>query len=240
MIFFKNNHSKLSVFSLFSILLLFSCSKGIHYSPEHIAQTSGRYLYNQDEILDVYYDDNTLFLKWKGADKIKPVALDDNTFFVADMYKKLRFVQNPETKKRYLGIVSETDDSVVTYDYLKVADTFETPSTYLKNKDYDKALAGYLEIQKQDSTSVFIEERAFNSLGYKLLREKEFEDAIAVFKINEALYPESDNVYDSLGEAYLKKGDSLNAFDNYKKSLQLNTGNRRAKEFVDYYAKKHN
>ncbi|MEZ4856598.1 MAG: tetratricopeptide repeat protein [Gelidibacter sp.] len=240
MIFFKTNSSQLLVFSLLSSLLVFSCSKGIHYSAEHIAQTSGRYLYNQDEIIDVYYDDNTLFLKWKGADKIKPVALDANTFFVADMYKKLRFVQNPKTQQRYLGTVSETNDSVVTYDYLKVADTFETPSMYLKDKDYDKALAGYLEIQKQDSTSVFIEERAFNSLGYKLLRAKEFDDAIAVFKINVALYPESDNVYDSLGEAYLKKGDSLNAFDNYKKSLQLNTGNRRAKEFVDYYAKTHN
>jgi tetratricopeptide (TPR) repeat protein len=170
---------------------------------------------------------------------MEPVVMDENTFFVVDMYKKLRFVVHPETKKRYLGIVSADDESVVTYDYLKVADSFQTPSMLLKSKTYDKALEGYLEIQKQDSTSILIEEREFNSLGYNFIRDKDYENAIAIFKINVALYPDSDNVYDSLADAYLRSGDSLQAFTNYSKALELNTGNDRAKSYVEHYSKSH-
>jgi tetratricopeptide (TPR) repeat protein len=228
-----------AIFILWLLMIIVtSCSKKVTFTSEHIAQTSGRYLLNQDEVLDVYYEQNNLFLKWRGAERMEPVVLDDNTFFVVDMYKKLRFVQDKATKQRYLGIVSETDDTIVTYDYIKVADSFKTPSMYLKSKDYDKALVGYLKIKEHDSTSILIEEREFNSLGYELVRKREFDNAIAVFKMNAALYPDSDNVYDSLADAYLRSGDSLQAFTNYNKALELNSGNKRAKRFVDMYDKK--
>jgi tetratricopeptide (TPR) repeat protein len=218
--------------------MFFNCTKKVHYTPEHIAQTSGRYLYTPDELLEVYYDQNQLFLKWRGAEKLEPVILDEFTFFVPDMYKKLRFVQDPETKKMYLGIVSKDDETVVTYDYLKVADTFKTPSMHLEDKEYDKALEGYMAIKKQDSTSIFVEEREFNRLGYSFIRKEEYDDAIAVFKMNVALYPESDNVYDSLADAYLRSGDSLQAYTNYSKALELNSGNKRAKLYIENYHKK--
>lgn len=222
-------------FSLCLIVLVSSCSKNISYTPEHITETSGRYLYNQDDVIEVFYEDNKLLLKWRGAEKIEPVVLDENTFFMVDMYKKLRFVQHSDTQKRYLGIVSEDDETVVDYAYVKVSDSFKTPSMYLKNKEYGQALDGFLQIQKQDSTSVLIDEREFNSLGYQLLRQKEFDNAIAVFKINVALYPDSDNVYDSMADAYLQIGDSLQALTNFRKALELNTGNRRAKQYLKDY-----
>ena len=223
---------KAILFSVVILVVVMGCSGAIEYSPEHIAQTSGRYLYNQDDIIDVFYENNTLYLKWRGQEKIKPLPLDKNTFFVEQMYNKLHFIQHPETKKRYLSVLSKEDENIITYDYLKVADTHKTPSMYLKEKEYNKALEGYLEIQQQDSNSVLISERDFNSLGYKMLRDKAYKDAVEVFKINVALYPESDNVYDSLGEGYLKQGDSLQAFNNYQKALELNNGNRRAKRYV--------
>jgi len=235
----KNSASKTKSLLLFLFLLVvvYSCSKNIDYSAEYIEQTSGRYLYSQDEVLEVYYDKGKLFLKWRGAEKIKTVTLDENIFFVADMYKKLHFVQHPETRKRYLSIISEDNKDQITYDYLKLEDSFKIPSMHLKDKNYDKALAGYLEIQKQDSTTVLINEREFNSLGYKLLRKKEYENAIEVFKMNVILYPKSDNVYDSLADAYLRNGDSLQAFNNYKKAFEYNNENKRAKQFVEAYNK---
>lgn len=223
-----------------STFIITSCSKNIEYSQEHIKQTSGRYLYSADEVLNIYYENNKLYLKWRGAEKIEPVVLDENTFFVADMYKKLRFVQHPETKKHYLSIIPENNTNTVTYDYLKVTDSFKTPSMHLESKEYSQALEGFLEIKKQDSTSVFIEESELNELGYEKIRKKEFQDAIEVFKINVALYPESDNVYDSLADAFLRSGDSLNAYFNYKKSLELNTGNKRAKKYLEDYKKEDN
>jgi tetratricopeptide (TPR) repeat protein len=228
------------LFFLFLIVVVFSCSKNVDYSSEYMQQTSGRYLYTQEEVIDVYYDNKMLFLKWKGAEKIKPVIIDENVFFVVDMYKKFHFVQHPETKKRYLSIVSEDNKDLITYDYLKVADSFKTPRMHLKDKNYSKALTGYLEIQKQDSTSVLFNEREFNSLGYRLLRDKEYENAIKVFKMNVVLYPKSSNVYDSLADAYVRHGDSLQAFNNYNKALEYNSENKRAKQFVESYNKKDN
>jgi len=188
----------------------------------------------------VFYENDKLFLNWGELKIIEPVVLDTNTFFVADIYKKLHFVQHPETKKRYLSVITANNEDVITYDYLKVADDYKTPGMHLDAGEYDKALAGYLEIKKQDSTSVLIDEADFNSLGYRLIREKEYDSAIEVLKINVSLYPESGNVYDSLGDAYRVQGDSLQAFNNYKKTLEYDDGNNKARRFVEAYNKKHN
>jgi Flp pilus assembly protein TadD len=50
-------------------------------------------------------------------------------------------------------------------------------------------------------------------------------EAIEVFRLNVELFPDSWNVYDSLGEAYMNKGDTKLAIDNYKKSVELNPNN---------------
>lgn len=60
-----------------------------------------------------------------------------------------------------------------------------------------------------------------NGLGYYYLRRNEFAEAIAVFSMNVKAHPESFNVYDSLGEAYLKKGDTVKAIQNYQKAVDL-------------------
>jgi len=219
---------------IFVFTVFFSCSKSINYTSEFKEATSGRYLYNPDELIDVFYKNNHLFIKWKGA-VIQPVVLDQHTFFVSDFYQKLQFVQHSETKERYLSVISEASSSSLTYDYLKVPDTFKTPSMYLRDKAYSQALEGYLKIQADDPKNMFIVERDFNSLGYQFLRDKAYADAIEVFKMNVVLYPESANVYDSLADAYARSGDSLQAYQNYKKALELHSGNRRAKAFIDTY-----
>lgn len=224
-------------FSFFLIIIVIGCSKNVEYTAEFKEKNTGRYLYNPEVVIDVYFENNKLFLKWQGEEIIKPIILDDQTFFVADMYKKFHFVEHPQTKKRYLSVVLEENESKISYDYIKVSDSFKTPSMCFKNKEYDRALIGYLEIQKQDSTSAFINEVDFNRKGYQFLGDKKYQEAINIFKINKALYPESDNVYDSLADAYLRSGDSLQAFENYTKALELNTGNDRAKKYINNYNK---
>tara|TARA_R110002012_G_scaffold319389_2_gene539660 strand:+ start:48168 stop:48875 length:708 start_codon:yes stop_codon:yes gene_type:complete len=224
----------LSYLSVFIVFLVTSCSNSINYTDSIKTETSGRYLYNLDAVIDVFYKDDNLFLTWRGAE-IKPVALDEYTFFVPDMYQKLRFLKHPDTNKSYLAIIPENEGDTISYAYIKVSDTFNTPSMHLNHKNYEAALQGFMVIKMTDSTSQFINEREFNSIGYKFLRDKAYDDAIAVFKINTALHPDSDNVYDSLADGYLTQGDSVLAFNNYKKALQLNPSNRRAKEFVSIY-----
>lgn len=69
-----------------------------------------------------------------------------------------------------------------------------------------------------------------NSLGYSLLGDKQVEFAIKVFLKNTILYPNSANVYDSLGEAYMIAGNNEQAIKNYERSLDLNPQNTNAFE----------
>jgi tetratricopeptide (TPR) repeat protein len=64
-----------------------------------------------------------------------------------------------------------------------------------------------------------------NELGYLLLRLKKLDDGIAVFTQNTEDHPNSWNVWDSLAEAYMDKGDKELAIKYYEKSLQLNPDN---------------
>ena len=72
-------------------------------------------------------------------------------------------------------------------------------------------------------------ERFINNAGYQLLYARRLDDAITVFKLNVEAFPESFNVYDSLGEAYLARKDYDAAIENYAKSVELNPENEGGK-----------
>jgi len=223
----------------FFLLIILACGKTANYTPEFMEDTTGRYLYNADEVIEVYYNNNELFLKWRGAEKIEPMYLGNNTYFIKEMNKKIK-LERPNGSQTYVILEVPEDGGLneKNISYKKLPDAVKVPSTYLKNKEYDKAIAGYLAIQKEDSLSVFVEEQTINRLGYNKLNKQKYDEAIGLFKINVALYPESDNVYDSLADAYVRNGDSLLAYQNYKKALKYNTGNKRAKNFIAVYDKK--
>lgn len=77
---------------------------------------------------------------------------------------------------------------------------------------------------KEYASFSFDSEELFNEVGYDLLRQKRYMDAVEIFTYNTKLFPESANAYDSLGEAYLQSGDRNNALVQYKKALELNPG----------------
>ncbi|MCF6182989.1 hypothetical protein [Lutibacter sp.] len=217
--------------SIFAILLIISC-KDAKNSNDFIKATTGRYLYNSDELIEVYFKENILFLKWRGATAIKPLKVNDTTFFVKEMNEKIQFLKNPANKKEYIVLVPKEKGKKIIFNYRKLSNSEKIPSEYLKKDEYNKALQAYLTIQKKDSLDSAITENNFNSFGYKELRKKNFKKAIQLFSINIALYPNSSNVYDSLAEAYMKKGDTAQAIINYKKSLALDSGNKRAKRTI--------
>ena len=72
-------------------------------------------------------------------------------------------------------------------------------------------------------------EHSINRAGYELMEAGKTKEAIELFKLNVQLYPESWNVYDSLGEAYAATGDKVQAIQNYQKSIQLNPNNETGK-----------
>lgn len=63
-------------------------------------------------------------------------------------------------------------------------------------------------------------EQQLNAYGYKMLGDKNIDEAISVFKMNVKKHPESWNVYDSLAEALEIKGDTKGSIANYKLAMK--------------------
>ena len=82
------------------------------------------------------------------------------------------------------------------------------------------------------SPAYFFVEAEFNAYGYAFLQRDKVEQAIEIFRINADLYPDSWNVYDSLGEALLRAGNTDEAVDMYQRSLALNPENTNGKEVL--------
>ena len=74
--------------------------------------------------------------------------------------------------------------------------------------------------QKAFETQPNLEDR-LNALGYTLLRASRIDEAIVVFEYNARKYPQSANCYDSLAEAFEKKGDRQQAIRTYARALSL-------------------
>jgi CubicO group peptidase (beta-lactamase class C family) len=101
-----------------------------------------------------------------------------------------------------------------------------------KAKGTQAALQRYTEWKIAGAKASGIDETTLNNLGYMLIEDDQTQDAIAVFQRNAQEYPQSSNVYDSLGEAYMKAGQKEFAIANYEKSLQLDPKNQNAVEML--------
>jgi CubicO group peptidase (beta-lactamase class C family) len=105
---------------------------------------------------------------------------------------------------------------------------FETLVLTEKLNGVQAALQQYAEFKKSGSAEHKVEEGTLNRFGQLLLYSHETQDAIAVFQRNVQEYPDSANVYESLGEAYMQAGAKDLAIQNFEKSLQLNSKNQTA------------
>jgi len=71
-----------------------------------------------------------------------------------------------------------------------------------------------------------------NEVGYLYLRRENVHSALEIFKLNVNLFSDFWNVYDSYGEALLKKGNREAAIKNYQKALELNPESKSTKEML--------
>ena len=65
------------------------------------------------------------------------------------------------------------------------------------------------------------DEASVNLMGYEHMQAGDVKGAIEILKLNAYAYPNSPNVYDSLGDAYLADGQGELARQNSNKALVL-------------------
>ena len=198
-----------------------------------INEISGRYLFNEDELIKVYNNNDELHIDWRGTKNIKPLQIDRNTFFIKEINNKIQFVFNSKDSIDYIVLVPKDKEEEINFDYPKMAKNQKLPKEYLQDNQFDKALEAYQKIKQKDSLNPIIDRSHINRLGYYELRNENFEMAINYFKINVNLYPKSSNVYDSLGEAFMKSGDTITAIEYYSKAISINPENRSSKRQLD-------
>ncbi len=97
----------------------------------------------------------------------------------------------------------------------------------------EAGVAQYRELAALGSADVYFDENEFNLLGYRYLGEQQVEAAIAVFEINVERFPDSWNVYDSLGEACAANGDTERAIQLYRRSVELNPDNGNGVQAIE-------
>lgn len=109
----------------------------------------------------------------------------------------------------------------------------DTLMSIIVDKNIDEAIETYWTLYSDYEDRYNFKESQLNILGYQLLQVGLNKEAIKIFKLNVEQFPESSNVYDSLGEGYMIAGDNKNAIKNYERSLKLNPANDNAKKMLE-------
>ncbi len=185
------------------------------------------------------YKRKTLFMALanrleRGMDTLK-VQKDtaENTELIRSNLELIRDISKNKTNQlRFRHAFYENDDHgsvrlIGSYDALRFIFNYYKLKIYdseLENPDFklDSLLAThYNNITAQMGYLVTPDESLVNNLGYRMLHLKQFNKAEALFKLNIANHPETANCYDSMGDLYMAKGDTIKAIENFKKTLSL-------------------
>jgi CubicO group peptidase (beta-lactamase class C family) len=185
---------------------------------------TGRFKVNPDRIITVVNEEGKLIARPTADNKFELLPIADGTFIRRDQNIKYTFVSGAAGASQ-IEIALPGGETIAAP---KVSAEALIPFEMLMAGNIDKALEKYRQIKKDRPDAAAVSEPRINGLGYGFLRAKKLPEAIAYFKLNAELYPNSWNVYDSLAEAYMVNGDKELAIANYKKSLELNPGNANA------------
>ena len=219
---------------LFLVLCFSGCSSPGN-SDTFIKETTGRYLFNVNEVLEVYYKEQVLFVKWRGREDIQPLKINDSSFYMKELNEKIIFIT---TLKTHIELDEKTEHKGVKYHFKKLDIGEKTPKEYFDAEDFENAKIGFMKIQKTDSLNPAIKQIVLSRVGYNYLNNKDFKKAIEILKINTLLYPSSSNTFDHLGDAYLKTKDTTNAIVNYTKALSINPENRGSLRMLNQISEK--
>jgi CubicO group peptidase (beta-lactamase class C family) len=198
----------------------------VSVDPARLDDYTGRFLVNPDRVLTVTKENGKLYAEPTLSPKVELFALSESEFTRTDADVQYAFAKGEggkvdSVKIRFNGGMAEAR---------RLARHELIPYERLIAGKYAEAIEAYKKIKQERPDNNAVAEGRLNGIGYSLLEQKKIAAAIAVFKANVEMYPQSANVYDSLGEAYLANGEKELAITNYKKSLELDPQNKNAVE----------
>ncbi|MCW8984176.1 MAG: serine hydrolase, partial [Thermoanaerobaculales bacterium] len=203
--------------------------------PGLLEKAAGRYKLGFDQVVTLEHSDDALWLQSSTGLALRLFAVSDTAFVCKE-------------REGEITIERDADDSVtqMTYDLSdeigrrsggaktlpRLATGERTPLEVLLDGDTSEATALYRALLESDPSAPAVAENRLNRLGYQFLGQGRPDDAVAVLRLYVALYPESANAYDSLGEALMTAGQLEAAIASYRRSLELNPANGNAVEMI--------
>jgi CubicO group peptidase (beta-lactamase class C family) len=185
-------------------------------SPEELSVLAGHYRLDADTVLIVTASGSGLDVKVPLGQSFTLVPVSKRSFVRRDEETRYSFERRPDGGAQL--VVSGKDRSGTAP---RIDPKIRVPAEDLADGKVEEALAGYRKIQSADPKGTEVSEQRFNQIGYGFLQSKDYPKAIAVFRLNTQLYPNSANTYDSLGEALEKSGDTAGAIAMYKKCIEV-------------------
>lgn len=211
----------------------------IPLSAAKLKSFDGRFQLGPDSVLTVTTDPATpatgttqpakLIGQRTGEPAVEFLPISETAFVLRDDDVKVEFLLSGANKgAESVRIVADGRTS----EGKRISADTLIPFELLSSGKLAEGIDGYRRVKKENPAHESVSENRLNNLGYSLMRQKKLTEAIALFKLNVELYPSAWNAYDSLGEAYMTNGDKNLAIANYKKSLELNSGNVNGAEIL--------
>lgn len=188
----------------------------------------GRFLVNPDRVIKFTRENGKLYGEPTQTPKFELFAISESEFQRSDAEVRYTFLKSADGKVDQIQLRFPGGESKAP----RISEGTAIPYELLMDGKFIEAAEAYKKIKRETPNHGVVSEARLNGLGYSLLQEAKVAEAIVILKLNTELYPQSSNVYDSLGEAYLAKGDRESAAANFKKSLELNPRNKNAADML--------
>jgi CubicO group peptidase (beta-lactamase class C family) len=194
----------------------------ISLDADKLAGYEGRFLVNPDRVLTITRQNGRLRAQPTQDQGFDLLPISETEFIRSDGNVRYIFVRNAAGRAEAITLRFGEGTS----EARRISGESVIPFELLTAGKVNEAVEAYKKIKREQPDNNAVSEDRLNLLGYGLLQQKKVAEAIAVFKVNVELYPQSWNAYDSLGEAYMVNGEKEMAITNYKKSLELNPKNQ--------------
>jgi predicted alpha/beta superfamily hydrolase len=151
-----------------------------------------------------------------------------NAIFALDAHLRKYPQDNLRYQSKFYGNDTHGSSPLITeYDALHfIFDFYPLNFSFAEYMDPEMALAEQISQHFRNVSSEFgyevkPDEGLMNGFGYEFLSMQQLEKAKQFFEMNVANYPESANVYDSLGDYYSAIGEKQQAIECFQKALTL-------------------
>ena len=196
----------------------------VSVAPDKLDEYTGRFLVSPDRVLTINREGTKLVAQPTADTGFEMLPLSETEFVRTDQNNRYTFIRSENGKVDAVKVRFDGGEVQAR----RIPKGILVPYEMLMAGKTDAAIEAYKKIKQEKPNNNAIAENRLNTLGYTLLQQKKIAEALAVFKVNVELYPQSFNVYDSLAEGYMINGDKELAILNYKKSLELNPQNNNA------------